>query len=118
MIVCSCSVITDTDIEEALIEIMSQPDAPLPTPGVVYQHLSQEDGVLRLRAAGGQHHLREDRSAGRARRHLPLRRRVRAGSPAQGRPAAGAPADRATPDPAAPHGAAGAQSAKPELETA
>jgi hypothetical protein len=42
MIVCSCSVISDTDIEEALIEIMSQPDAPLPTPGVVYQHLSKK----------------------------------------------------------------------------
>ena len=39
MIVCSCSVISDTDIEQALVEIMSQPDAPLPTPGVVYRHL-------------------------------------------------------------------------------
>ena len=35
MIVCSCAIITDQDIEEALIEIMSLPDAPLPTPGVV-----------------------------------------------------------------------------------
>jgi hypothetical protein len=42
MIVCSCAVITDKDIEQALIEIMSQPDAPLPTPGVVYQHLSKK----------------------------------------------------------------------------
>ena len=42
MIVCSCPVITDKDIEEALVEIMSQPDAPLPTPGVVYQHLSKK----------------------------------------------------------------------------
>ena len=42
MIVCSCAVITDKDIEEALVEIMSRPDAPLPTPGVVYQHLSKK----------------------------------------------------------------------------
>ena len=42
MIVCSCSVISDRDIEEALIEIMSLPDAPLPTPGVVYEHLSKK----------------------------------------------------------------------------
>jgi hypothetical protein len=42
MIVCSCAIITDRDIEEALVEIMSLPDAPLPTPGVVYQHLSKK----------------------------------------------------------------------------
>jgi hypothetical protein len=42
MIVCSCLVITDEDIERALVEIMSQPDAPLPTPGVVYRHLSKK----------------------------------------------------------------------------
>ena len=42
MIVCSCALITDTDIEEALVEILSQPDAPLPTPGVVYQHLQKK----------------------------------------------------------------------------
>jgi hypothetical protein len=42
MIVCSCAVISDKDIEEALVEILSQPDAPLPTPGVVYQHLSKK----------------------------------------------------------------------------
>jgi hypothetical protein len=42
MIVCSCSVITDKDIEDALIEILSQPNAPLPTPGVVYQHLQKK----------------------------------------------------------------------------
>jgi hypothetical protein len=39
MIVCSCTQITDTDIEAALVEILSQPNAPLPTPGVVYRHL-------------------------------------------------------------------------------
>lgn len=42
MIVCSCAVITDTDIEQALIEILSRPDAPLPTPGVVYRHLKKK----------------------------------------------------------------------------
>jgi len=41
MIVCSCLVISDSDIEAALVEILSQPDAPLPTPGVVYRHLSK-----------------------------------------------------------------------------
>jgi hypothetical protein len=42
MIVCSCSVISDSDIEAALIEILSKPDAPLPTPGVVYRHLAKK----------------------------------------------------------------------------
>ncbi len=42
MIVCSCLVITDNDIETALVEILSQPDAPLPTPGVVYRHLAKK----------------------------------------------------------------------------
>jgi hypothetical protein len=42
MIVCSCSVISDADIEAALVEILSQPDAPLPTPGVVYRHLAKK----------------------------------------------------------------------------
>ena len=42
MIVCSCQVITDEDIELALVEILGQPDAPLPTPGVVYRHLRKK----------------------------------------------------------------------------
>jgi hypothetical protein len=42
MIVCSCSAISDTDIEQALVEILSQPGAPLPTPGVVYRHLEKK----------------------------------------------------------------------------
>jgi hypothetical protein len=42
MIVCSCLVITDEDIERALLEILSQPEAPLPTPGVVYRHLEKK----------------------------------------------------------------------------
>ena len=42
MIVCSCAAISDTDIEQALVEILSQPGAPLPTPGVVYRHLEKK----------------------------------------------------------------------------
>src|SRR6185295_20089998 len=42
MIVCSCAAICDTDIEEALVEILSAPGAPLPTPGVVYRHLEKK----------------------------------------------------------------------------
>src|SRR5215468_1639943 len=41
MIVCSCLVITDAEIEQALLEILSRPDAPLPTPGIVYRHLAK-----------------------------------------------------------------------------
>ena len=42
MIVCSCAVISDAEIEQALVEILSLPDAPLPTPGVVYRHLEKK----------------------------------------------------------------------------
>jgi hypothetical protein len=42
MIVCSCAGVTDRDIEQALIEILSLPEAPLPTPGVVYRQLSKK----------------------------------------------------------------------------
>ena len=42
MIVCSCAVISDAQIEQSLIEILSQPNAPLPTPGVVYRHLQKK----------------------------------------------------------------------------
>src|SRR6516165_606672 len=41
MIVCSCLIITDDQIEQALLEILRCPDAPLPTPGVVYRHLAK-----------------------------------------------------------------------------
>jgi hypothetical protein len=41
MIVCSCRVISDRDIESALLEILNQPDAPIPTPGIVYRHLQK-----------------------------------------------------------------------------
>jgi BFD-like [2Fe-2S] binding domain len=42
MIVCSCGAITDGDIERALTEILSLPEAPLPTPGVVYRQLRKK----------------------------------------------------------------------------
>ena len=42
MIVCSCQVISDKDIEEALVAILRESDAPLPTPGVVYRHLAKK----------------------------------------------------------------------------
>jgi len=41
MIVCSCTQISDRDIEVALVEILNQPNAPLPTPGIVYRHLQK-----------------------------------------------------------------------------
>lgn len=41
MIVCSCTIISDRDIEEALLEVLSGPDAPIPTPGVIFRHLSK-----------------------------------------------------------------------------
>lgn len=41
MIVCSCNVISDGDIERVLVEIFSKPDAPIPTPGLVYRELSR-----------------------------------------------------------------------------
>jgi hypothetical protein len=41
MIVCSCTVISDLDIEGALLEILGAPNAPIPTPGIVYRHLSK-----------------------------------------------------------------------------
>lgn len=42
MLVCSCAVITDHDIEQALMRIMSEPNPPLPTPGVVWRHLAKQ----------------------------------------------------------------------------
>jgi hypothetical protein len=41
MIVCSCTVTRDQDIEAALIEVLSQPNAPIPTPGIVFRHLNK-----------------------------------------------------------------------------
>lgn len=42
MIVCSCAVISDRDLEAALVEIISLPNAPVPTPGLVFRHLAQK----------------------------------------------------------------------------
>jgi bacterioferritin-associated ferredoxin len=41
MIVCSCNVVSDADIERVLIDIFSKPDAPIPTPGLVYRELQK-----------------------------------------------------------------------------
>lgn len=42
MIICSCAVVTDKDLEQAVLEVMSQPNAPLPTPGVIYRHMQKK----------------------------------------------------------------------------
>ena len=41
MIVCSCAVVSERDIDQALIEIIAHPNPPIPTPGVIYRHLSK-----------------------------------------------------------------------------
>lgn len=41
MIVCSCAVVSDHDIEIALLDLLNQPQAPIPTPGAVYRHLAK-----------------------------------------------------------------------------
>lgn len=41
MIICSCAVISDHDIELALLDLMTGTDPPLPTPGVIWRHLSK-----------------------------------------------------------------------------
>lgn len=42
MLICSCAVVSDHDIELALLEIMIEEDAQLPTPGVVWRHLQKK----------------------------------------------------------------------------
>lgn len=42
MLICSCAVISDHDIELALLDIMIEENAPLPTPGVVWKHLQKK----------------------------------------------------------------------------
>ena len=42
MIVCHCNVITDADIGRALLYLLNLPDAPIPTPGLVYRTLSHK----------------------------------------------------------------------------
>ena len=41
MIVCSCARVSDHDIELALLDILNEPEAPIPTPGIVYRHLAK-----------------------------------------------------------------------------
>jgi bacterioferritin-associated ferredoxin len=41
MIVCSCQQISDFDIELALLDILNEPEAPIPTPGVVYRYMQK-----------------------------------------------------------------------------
>ncbi len=41
MIICSCACISDFDIELALLDLLNQPEAPIPTPGVVYRYLEK-----------------------------------------------------------------------------
>lgn len=42
MIVCSCAVVSDADLEAAIIAIMRRPDPPLPTPGVIFRELEKK----------------------------------------------------------------------------
>jgi hypothetical protein len=42
MIVCSCLCITDRDLEQALVKVLSRPDAPLPTPGIIYRQMEKK----------------------------------------------------------------------------
>jgi bacterioferritin-associated ferredoxin len=47
LIVCSCNVITDRDIDVAVSEIMSTGPGILPTPGVVFRHLNKKMNCCR-----------------------------------------------------------------------
>lgn len=47
MIVCSCAVISDRDIEVAVSEIMGTGPGLLPTPGVVFRHLNKKMNCCR-----------------------------------------------------------------------
>jgi bacterioferritin-associated ferredoxin len=42
VIICSCNVVTDRDIDIAVAEIMSSGPGILPTPGVVFRHLNKK----------------------------------------------------------------------------
>lgn len=41
MIICSCNVITDGDIDGVLVDLLNRQDAPVPTPGIVYRELQK-----------------------------------------------------------------------------
>lgn len=40
MIVCHCNVISDADISRALLYLLNLPEAPIPTPGLVFRTLN------------------------------------------------------------------------------
>jgi bacterioferritin-associated ferredoxin len=40
MIVCHCNVISDGDISRALLYLLNLPEAPIPTPGLVFRTLN------------------------------------------------------------------------------
>jgi hypothetical protein len=42
MIVCSCAALSDHEIELALLDLLNQTGAPIPTPGIVYRHLEKK----------------------------------------------------------------------------
>lgn len=42
MIVCSCTVITDRDVEGAVIAILDRPQPMIPTPGLVFRELGKK----------------------------------------------------------------------------
>ncbi len=42
MIICSCAVVSDKDLEQAVLEVMSQPNAPIPTPGAIFRHMQKK----------------------------------------------------------------------------
>lgn len=41
MIICSCNVISDSDIDSVLVVLLNRPDALVPTPGIVYRELQK-----------------------------------------------------------------------------
>jgi bacterioferritin-associated ferredoxin len=42
LIICSCAIVTDRDVDRAIAEIMREPRPLLPTPGVVFRHLKKK----------------------------------------------------------------------------
>ena len=42
MIICSCNVVSHTDIDVALLYLLNLPEPPVPTPGLVFRMLSKK----------------------------------------------------------------------------
>ncbi len=53
MIICSCACISDFDIELALLDLLNQPEAPIPHSGSRLSPPRKAHELLRLRAGGG-----------------------------------------------------------------